>query len=144
MSDSTERKTDGTFKDGHKGIGGRPSKARELAYLAVAQEVCALNDWRAIVTRAKIDAIAGEDGATRERGRRFLADYLIGRPKQVVAVEHDGESVYEQYADLSDDELAELIAQAEQSDGGTGALDSELSQPGMAGRAANGATAAAH
>ena len=142
MSDESQRNQDGTFKKGASGNpNGRPAKARELAYLAVTQEVCALEDWRAIVTKAKVDALAGEDGATRERGRRVLADYLIGRPKQTVSVEHDGDSIYEQYADLPDDELAALIAQTECADAAVGAGHPGVSPAAAAASVESGAAA---
>ena len=138
-----QRNAKGQFQKGWSGGPGRPkTDARAAVYLAVAQEVCTLEDWRGVVLKAKIDALTGEDGATRERGRRFLADYLIGRPKQVVAIEHDSDSVYEQYAELSDDELAALIVETERADAATGAGHSELPQSRAAGGIESGAAAA--
>lgn len=108
---SEERNEKGQFKKGHIGIGGRPPKAREVARLAVLDEVVKADDWRRICEVALQDATKGKDGQTREKGRRFIADYLVGRPQQTVRFRHDegGDSIY---ADLSDDELRAIVARA--------------------------------
>lgn len=98
---------DGRFKPGWRGGPGRPSRVKELAKLAIAQEVVTDRDWRALVQKALDDAVNGEDGATRDRGRRFIADYLLGRPTTRVALGIDDKPT-EDLPDLSgltDDEL---------------------------------------
>lgn len=121
----SERNADGTYKKGASGNpGGRPSKARELAYLAVLREALTLDDWRAIVAQAKADALTtgfGEgEGATRDKARRFLAEYTIGKPAQTLHVERGDGGAFDEYDDLSDDELRAIIANEESSASRTG------------------------
>lgn len=101
----------GQFAEGNKGGPGRPAKAREAAYLAVLRETVSLEDWKEIVESAKADAKHGVDGKTRETGRRFIADYCIGKPKQSISVDRGGG--YNEFADLSDQELDAIIAEAD-------------------------------
>lgn len=102
---------DGKFKPGWRGGPGRPSRVKEAAKLAIAQEVVTDQDWRQVVVTALDDAINGVDGATRDRGRRFLADYLLGRPIARVALAHDEPpSDQPDYSHLSDDELRRIAA----------------------------------
>lgn len=129
MSEKTGRNEKGQFADGHKGGPGRPSKAREAAYLAVFTEEVTLDDWRDIVRTAKQDATTGEDGKTREFGRRFIADYAIGKPKQTLQL--TPRDVYNEYADVSDEELDAIIAAGEADDGdGEGDQEGEESAAG--------------
>ena len=98
---------DGRFKPGWRGGPGRPSRVKEEARLAIVREIVTDTDWRALVQSALNDAISGADGATRDRGRRFLADYLIGRPIARVALGIDDQPQGEQYdlSNMTDDEL---------------------------------------
>jgi hypothetical protein len=99
-------KGDGKFQKGWKGGPGRPSRVKEAARLAIASEVVTDQDWRALVEKALDDAINGADGATRDRGRRFLADYLLGRPINRVALASDEpQDDKPDLSGLSDDEL---------------------------------------
>lgn len=98
-------KDDGRFKPGWKGGPGRPSRVTEAARLAIASEVVTDQDWRALFEKALDDAINGADGATRDRGRRFLADYLLGRPINRVALANDEPEAPANLDHLSDDEL---------------------------------------
>jgi hypothetical protein len=109
-----ERNDKGQFAQGNQVGPGRPTKARELAYLAVLTEEVTLDDWRKIVRTAKKDATAGEDGKTREFGRRFIADYAIGKPKQTVQIGQ--RDTFNEFADVSDEELNAIIAAAESDD----------------------------
>lgn len=95
-----ERNEKGQWVAGHKSTGGRLPRARELARLAVMQEKCTLETWGRIIEKAIRDALGvrlvqtasgprieddpDSDGATRERGRRFIAEYTIGKPSQNV------------------------------------------------------------
>jgi len=127
MSDQT-RDEQGRFVKGSAGGPGRYNKARELAYLAVFQEVAQLDDWRKIIAQAVRDATDPNDAKTRERGRRFLADYVIGRPKQIVQVEREP-SAFDELERYNDDELRALLAAAESrpDPGGAGGAGSPAS-----------------
>jgi len=106
-----ERDSKGLFAPGNqtaKGI-GRPPKARELARLAILTEIVNESAWRQVVAVALADAIGGADGQTREKGRRFIADYLIGKPVERIALV-DERSPAPDLDDLSDDELRALAA----------------------------------
>lgn len=115
-----ERNAQGQFAAGHKGSGGRPSKARELAYLAVIAEEVTLDDFRAVIRQAKADAVRGEDGRARDYGRRWLADYLIGRPRQTLHI-NTGTGASDAYDELSDDALHAIIAAETAADAGADA-----------------------
>lgn len=107
----TERDSKGLFAPGNKtakGI-GRPPKARELARLAILTEIVNETKWREVVTVALNDAIGGADGATREKGRRFIADYLIGKPIERVAIVREDDPGRD-LSEYSDDELRALAA----------------------------------
>lgn len=106
-----ERDSKGLFAPGNqtaKGI-GRPPKARELARLAILTEIVNETEWRKVVQIALNDAIGGADGQTREKGRRFIADYLIGKPIERVAIVRE-DAPERDLSDLSDDELRALAA----------------------------------
>ena len=99
-------KDDGRFKAGWRGGPGRPSRVKEEARLAIASEIVTDTEWRKVVQKALDDATMGEDGATRDRGRRFLADYLLGRPINRVALANDEpQDDKPDLSNLSDDEL---------------------------------------
>ena len=121
MSDRTPQ---GQFAPGNPGGPGRPPKARELAYLAVLREAVSLDDGAPVVARAKADAVSagyGEgEGATRDKARRFLADYLLGRPAQTLHLDRGDDDVSDQYDGYTADELHAIIAAAES---GAGAGD---------------------
>ncbi len=114
-----ERDEKGQFKKGHEGIGGRPPKAREQAILAVIREVVTLEKWHAIIEKAVNDAISDEDGRTRDKARRFLAEYQIGKPAQTIRLQQTNDEA-DAYDELSDEELRAIIAAAG-SDAGAGA-----------------------
>lgn len=107
----SDRDAQGKFQKGGPGGPGRPAKARELAYLAVLREEVTLEDWRRVIQAAKADATNASplDGPTRDKARRFLADYLIGRPAQTIHLD-DEQSVYDAYDELSDEALEAIVA----------------------------------
>lgn len=69
----------GHFVKGHEKIGGRKSRAVEVAYLKIFKETVSPVDWKAIIERTIKDAKVGDATA-----RKFIADYLIGAPVQKV------------------------------------------------------------
>jgi hypothetical protein len=70
---NTDRDDRGRWAPGNPGGPGRPPRPTELAYLAALADAVTLDDWRAIVTRAKDDALAGD-----AKARDWLAARLIG------------------------------------------------------------------
>ena len=108
-----ERNNRGQFVAGHTGMGGRPSRAQELAYLEIMCEVVKLGDWKSIVGRAKKDALS-DAAHERETGRRFLAEYLIGKPARLYfepePLPEEDIDPYSEYEKLSDEELRAIIA----------------------------------
>ena len=69
----------GRFVSGSSGNPkGRQSKDRETKYLTVAQRACGFKDWREIVLTAVDQAKNGDAQA-----RRWLSEYLIGKPLPV-------------------------------------------------------------
>ena len=85
------RDSKGRFADGNSGGPGRPKRQTEVTYLIAMSEVIGLNDWVAIVEKAKEQAVEGDDKA-----RRWIAEYVIGKStslaQAIVYVEagHDG------------------------------------------------------
>lgn len=71
---STDGRTDnGQFAPGNPGGPGRPRRAIEREYLATLGNAVSLDDWRDVVTRAVVDAKAGDSAA-----RAWLTKYLVG------------------------------------------------------------------
>lgn len=107
----------GHFVKGHPNTsgGGRKSARFEEGRLAVLEHETTDDKWRAICAKAIDDAING-DGRTRERGRRFVADYLIGRPRQTITLETRPPDPFAEYDGYSDEQLRAIA------DGGGGAL----------------------
>ena len=115
----SERDEKGKFKEGHTGAGGRPAKAREQAILQIGREVATLEKWREIFQKAVDDAIKDEDGRTRDKARRFLAEYQIGKPAQIIKL-HQGAEETDEFSDLSDEELRAIVAASESEAGASG------------------------
>lgn len=59
---------------------GRPSRQKEVTYLAVMNEVVSPDDWKRITERAVVDAKKGNPVA-----RAWLAKYLIGDTPTIAA-----------------------------------------------------------
>ncbi len=109
MNDNEERSEKGQFKTGWKGGPGRPSKAREKARLAILSAVVTEDKWKAICEKAVDDALHDEDGRTRDKARRFVAEYLIGKPRQTIALTKDDDAGGDDWGDVSDDDLRAII-----------------------------------
>lgn len=104
------REPDGRLRPGHPGGPGRPSKARELAYIAILREILTASEFAFIVRSAILRAQNGDAQA-----RQWLSDYAIGKPGQSIDVRHvDGSepSLEEQFASYSDAELEAILAAA--------------------------------
>lgn len=112
----SDRKADGTFAPGCQPGPGRPAKARELAYLAIAREIVTLDKWRKILHKTVEDATACEDQVARNQARRFLAEYLIGKPAQSIRIRDDRDP-FEDFAHLSDEELEAIASSADDGEG---------------------------
>jgi len=69
----------GRFVKGNPGGPGRGKKEVEESYLQAFRDTVSPEDWRAIIGKAVADAKNGDATA-----RRFIADYLIGTPKQSI------------------------------------------------------------
>lgn len=125
MSDEIEhgpnanREWTGRFKPGNtvsRGIGRLP-RATEQARLDTLRGVVTDEKWRKVCEQALRDALNQKNWRVRERGRRFIAEYLIGKPAQTVTVRAGApENPYSEYDDIPDDELRQIAA----TDGGTG------------------------
>jgi hypothetical protein len=118
----SERNEKGQFAQGHKGIGGRPPKAREAARLAIIAAVIDEEAFRKVVEVNLKDATSDGDGNVRARARQQIYEYLIGKPKQTIGIERAAEDAWTELSELSDDELRAIVAQADagRGDGGTG------------------------
>ncbi len=82
------RNPDGTFKKGTSGNprGRRPrplDRSDRALVISAGREAVTAEDWTAIFQRAKQDAIKAKSAAARDQARRFLAEYLLGRPSKL-------------------------------------------------------------
>ena len=72
----------GGFTKGKSGNpAGRPKKEREVRYAEIMQVACSFKDWREICDKAIKQAKQGDATA-----RKWLADYLVGVPKQKMEI----------------------------------------------------------
>jgi len=79
----------GRFVKGNPGnpqAKGRPKKEREERYYEIAISAVTFPDWKKIIQKAGQQAKSGDAAA-----RRFLADYLLGKPAQEVRLETRGD-----------------------------------------------------
>lgn len=87
MSKETEKRVvkrdeNGKFLPGGSPVSpGRPKREIEVTYLAVLHETVTLDDWRKICATAVSLAMAGD-----YRSREWIADYLIGKPPQILEI----------------------------------------------------------
>lgn len=72
-----EREENGKFAKGNPGGPGRPKKEREERFYEITLSAVTFEDWKAIVTKAKQQAMRGDPTA-----RKWLSDYLMGPPVQ--------------------------------------------------------------
>ena len=70
-----EGDANGRFTKGYKGGPGRPPRRTESEYLNITANKVPLNQWQRVVQKALKDALDGDKHA-----RRWLSDFLIGRP----------------------------------------------------------------
>lgn len=78
------RNAQGQFVKGYKGGPGRPKRKHEDRYIRWMAQRVKKKDWDQVVDVAMANAKAGDAAA-----RRWLSDYLIGRPPQQVTIEGD-------------------------------------------------------
>lgn len=110
MSNDVERESNGQFAKGNKvgqGYGRRTQREEDLRVAVLSQETTP-EKWRAICAKAIEDAIDGLDGRTRERGRRFIAEYLIGKPNQAITINAGWRDPFAEWDNLSDAELRQI------------------------------------
>jgi hypothetical protein len=114
----------GWFQPGHKYVGPGRGAATRARFVSVTRSSVSEEEWKAIVAKAKRDALGvrlavtptGEqrieddpdsDGATRAKARQFLAEYLMGKPPQFVSLvdEASTESILGKYSDAELDSI---------------------------------------
>lgn len=125
----SERNEKGQFVEGHKGIGGRRSKAREAARLAIIAAVIDEEKFIKVVEKNYEDATTHEDGQVRARARQQIYEYLIGKPKQTVGIERTDDDAWSELDNLSDEDLR-AIAAAGISIGSDGGAEEEGTEEG--------------
>jgi hypothetical protein len=74
-----ERDGQGRFKEGNKASPGRRRAETEKQYLEATYTSVSIADWRKVVSKALVQAQKGDYQA-----RRWLSDYLIGKPPQIL------------------------------------------------------------
>lgn len=72
----------GRFTEGNPGGPGRPKRQTEQEYLATLRDVCTLDEWKLVCTRAVTDAKDGD-----ARARQWLSDYIVGKPTPLETTE---------------------------------------------------------
>ena len=107
----TGRDEHGRYARGNSGGPGRPKARTEEQYLAVVSDTVSLDDWRAVIERAVDQARAGD-----YRARQWLANYLIGRPKERAELRVVTEELLD-LANLTIEETAELSRLVEKIEG---------------------------
>lgn len=114
---NADRHWTGRFKAGNtasKGVGRLP-RATEQARLDTLRSVVTDEKWRKICEKAADDALS-RNWRCRERGRRFIAEYLIGKPAQTLNIRPAGpENPFSEYEDIPDDELRQIAAAGDSS-----------------------------
>lgn len=78
MSTHQDKKT-GRFLPGNKASPGRKKKAIERDYTKMFTDVVTSEKWREVIEAALKLAIGGDSFA-----RRWLSDYIIGKPPQIL------------------------------------------------------------
>lgn len=116
---NADRHWSGRFVAGNtvsKGVGRLP-RATEQARLDTLRSVVTDEKWRKVCEQALRDALNLKNWRVRERGRRFIAEYLIGKPAQTVTVRAAApENPYSEYDDVDDETLRQIAG----TDGGAG------------------------
>lgn len=73
------RTANGQFAPGNPGGPGRPKRMTEADYLNATISAVSVDEWGKVVRKALTDAKKGNAPA-----RAFLADYLLGKPPQIL------------------------------------------------------------
>jgi hypothetical protein len=114
---NADREWSGRFKAGNSVKGGRLPRATEAQRLDTLRSVVTDEKWRKVCEQALRDALNLKNWRVRDKGRRFIAEYLIGKPAQTITVKAGApENPYSEYDDIPDDELRQIAA----ADGGQG------------------------
>src|SRR5512140_2916084 len=98
----------------------RPTRAR---YVALFAESISLECWAKIIAGAVNDSLTADQAWVRDRARRFLAEYLIGKP--IAQAEPPKEKEEPNLGTVLQDLIAEL-PEADQRALATGAADCKL------------------
>lgn len=129
MSDDTnnqrpQRDASGHFIKGNTTWTGRNGRTNgrsqyERERLAALEREITPDKWQKICRVAYQDATESRDGRIRELGRRWISDYIIGKPKQIVALEAKPPDPFEEFRDYSIEQLRAIAS------GGDSAGDAE-------------------
>lgn len=129
------RDAKGHFLKGNPGGPGRRLARNEEHRLAILQQEVDDATWRAICRAAIYDATKGNDGITREKGRRWISDYILGKPAQTVTIKTAPPDPFEEFDGFTDEQLR-AIADGRNGDGDIG---SEGREGGAGGATGTGA-----
>ena len=88
MDATNGRAANGQFLPGNPGGPGRRKRQVEAEYLAAIAQVVTLEEWQAIIARAKVDALLGDRHA-----RAWLGNYLVGRAPELEEWDFVGQTV---------------------------------------------------
>lgn len=135
----------GRFQKGNPGGPGRPkgsgANPKRVQYVHATFESVSVQEWKAILAKAKRDAlgvkIIAQDGRSvvvddpesigivRSNARIFIRDAIIGKPAQSIHVDSESDA-YDEYAGFSDDELRAIISAGDGGGSVTELSDAEL------------------
>ncbi len=91
-----------------------PPRTRIRAFVAVARQTVSLDAWREVIARATRDAIGAADERVCHAARVFLRDTLLGKPPAGLPFDDEQDAdAFDEYADLTDDELRAILKETE-------------------------------
>ena len=96
---------------------GRKPRQVEEKYLKKLQTVVKLKDWVEIILKAIEQAKEGD-----EKARRWISDYMLGKPAQSLDITSDGEPLSNQSVNLNElsnddlNRLAEILRNGQAAD----------------------------
>jgi hypothetical protein len=122
MSEWTDPKTGKFLPGNNANPKGRPRREIEQEYVDATVAEVTVDDWRDIVKTAKAHAKAGDASA-----RGFLAQYILGKPTERLAISHSGDDAL---IDLTDAQIDELLASSSHGPNGNGATPMDTSDGG--------------